>query len=127
LKGLRQEFEAAAVYARGNKGKTLRAWFTGENPRQDEAVYVSYAEKIQGVQELFASPAAGERQKARALLTKLRREFRAVAKAHRALPPPGFGAKTLATHPAVTSMLHPKAVQFDKYARRVDGILKLMK
>jgi hypothetical protein len=127
LKSLRQEFEGAAAYARGNKGKRLRAWFTGENPEQDEAAYVSYAQKLQGVQELLASPAAEDRKKALTDLVKLRQDFEAVADANRALPPPGFGALTLAAHPAMAFTANPKAMQFDEYAGRVNSILKLMK
>ncbi|MCE9508041.1 MAG: hypothetical protein K8R48_06990 [Alphaproteobacteria bacterium] len=126
LKSLRQEFEAAAAYARGNKGKTLRAWFTGENPGQDEAAYVSYARKLQGVQELLMSPAAEDRKKALTGLVKLKADFEAVADANRALPPPGFGALTLAAHPALTFIANPKAMQFDEYTGRVNSILRLL-
>lgn len=127
MKSLRREFEAAAKAARASRGKTLRNWFTGEKPRRDEAVFGSYAKRLQQAEALFASSDAEDTKKARALLMGLRREFRVVAKAHRALPLPGMGGKTLAAHPAVTSVPHPKAAQFGAYARQVDAIVRLMK
>jgi hypothetical protein len=123
LKNLRQEFEAAAAYARGNKGKLLRAWFTGEDAAKDEADYASYARKIQQAQELFASPAGEDRKKARTGLLDLKREFGIVADLNRLLPPPGLGAVI----PAVIFTDNPKALRFDGYSNRLDALLTLMR
>jgi hypothetical protein len=122
LKTLRREFEAAADYARNNKAKLLRAWFTGENPAQDAITFASYARKIQEAQAHLAAPDEGGRERARTVLLDLKREFELVAAFNRRLPPPGLGAVV----PSVRATDNPKATLFGTYAEKLETILKLM-
>lgn len=125
LTQLRQEFASAAARAHGNRGKWLRAWFTGENPVHDESLYGGYAARVAAVEQVFA---AGDEGQFRQALKGLKGEFEAAAAVHSMLPPDGAAALAWVASSfgsAAPAILNPKASIFSDFARRVDDILKI--